>query len=316
MCARPLILAVLVLVAGACKPKDKEGEAGKAGAASKKAVTEAEKQNAYINCSNKFMSRAYQARDRYLSWADAKTGPTGKEKIVFGVYALTGDVAKDCRAKIAAVAHGPSMPDLEAAGEQLVVALEQLAPLLEEANAYYSKKGHTQDKMAKGKELHPKLMAAFEGFEKADAEMGKVLDVMEDKNLEKQLEELASRPDRSAYFHTNVIFTGKKLVRLASGVDELEQIDLPAFEAALATYAAAVDAASKAADPEIKSFASGPARGVVVQASNLVERRTKKIKWNSGDKVMINGGNPQMVDGHPAAVVRAYNDMINASNRL
>ena len=49
---------------------------------------------------------------------------------------------------------------------------------------------------------------------------------------------------------------------------------------------------------------------------HLIKRKKEKTKWTSGDKVMIDGGNPGMVEGHPAQVVRAYNDMIDASNRL
>src|SRR5262249_16465789 len=57
-------------------------------------VSEAEKTNAYIECSNRFVERAYQARDRYLSWVDAKKGPTGKESVL-GTYTLVGDVATE-----------------------------------------------------------------------------------------------------------------------------------------------------------------------------------------------------------------------------
>jgi hypothetical protein len=316
MVARRLLLVALVLSAAACKPKKQEDEKP-AEPAPPKSVSESEKSNAYIECSNRFVSRAYQSRDRYLSWVDAKKGPTGKEDIVYGVYTLVGDVKVECRDRLTAVSNGPSMPELEAAGEHLTASLETLAPLLEEANDYFSGKDYQRDAWAKGKELHPKLMAAFEAFEKADAEMGAVLDAREDASLESQLAELSKSPDPTGYVLTNVIYTGKKLVHLASGVDDIGAIDLAAFQAALETFAAAVvDCANRAKDPNVRGFATGAARAVVVQASLLVERRVKKTKWSSGDLVMINGGNPAMVDGHPAAVVSAYNDMIGASNRL
>ncbi|MCA9677921.1 MAG: DUF3829 domain-containing protein, partial [Myxococcales bacterium] len=154
-------------------------------------------------------------------------------------------------------------------------------------------------------------------------EMGVQLGAMEDKRLEQQLAELKTHPDQIPYLHTLVIFTGKKLVGMASGVDDITTIDAAAFEAALIEYANAVDGLAAYAKAhrnqggdQVIGFATGAAVGVAKQGGLLLKRIKDKRPWSSGDKVMINGGNPGMVDGHPAAVVRAYNDMINASNRL
>ena len=40
-----------------------------------------QKINPYIKCMNEQSGRAYQARERYFSWA-GKNGPTGKEAII------------------------------------------------------------------------------------------------------------------------------------------------------------------------------------------------------------------------------------------
>jgi Protein of unknown function (DUF3829) len=49
--------------------------------------TFAAKVQPYIACLNRHSERAFASRARYLSWS-AKTGPTGREKIVYGVYTL------------------------------------------------------------------------------------------------------------------------------------------------------------------------------------------------------------------------------------
>ncbi len=322
-----LLIAVVLALAPGCK-KDKAGagagdDATEKAAAKPTKVTESEKTNTYIECSNKFVSRAYEAKKRYLSWVDPKTGPTGKERGVMGTYKLNGDVAKDCRAKVDRIAAAePRMPELEAAGEALTASLEVLGPLLEDAAAYYDgKQAYKADKMKHGAELHPTLMAAFDAFTKADEQMGVQLDAIEDKNLEKQLAEMKNAPDGVPYLITNVIFTGKQLVRAISGADGLEDIDLAVVEPAYTTFeAAAVELVeytkANEVDSKIIDFARGPAPRFAFQTLDMIKRKKAKTKWTSGDKVMIDGGNPGMVEGHPAAVVRSYNDMIEASNRL
>ncbi len=323
-----LLLATLCVGPVGCKKPDKAGASdeaagGEAAPAPASKVSDAEKTNAYIGCSNRFVSRAYQARERYLSWADAKKGPTGKEKIVFGTYTLVGDLDRECRAPIDHVATAePRMPELEQAGEALVVALEALAPLLEDAVDYYGQgKAYKEDKLAHGKELHPKLMAAFEAFEAADHAMGVQLDAIEDHNLETRLASLQGQADRVPYLLTKTILTGKQLVRLVSGVDKIEAVDLAAFVPAVDAFEAVVVelvewTKSHKVDGDVTSFARGPAPKVAFSSRALIQHVTSKAKWSSGDKMMIENGNPQMAEGHPASVVEAYNGMIAASNRL
>ena len=58
-----------------------------------------EKINAYVGCINRLSSRSYDSRKRYFSWVNAKTGPTGKERIVYGTYTIY-DTA-DCKTSVA-----------------------------------------------------------------------------------------------------------------------------------------------------------------------------------------------------------------------
>jgi hypothetical protein len=323
-----LMLATLVLggaTAGCKKKMDKDDEAEATPKEPPKPteVSDAEKTNAYIECSNRFVGRAYEARDRYLSWVDAKKGPTGKEKAVFGTYTLVGDVAKECRAKIDRVAGAkPSMPELEKVGEALVASLEVLGPLLEDASEYWgSGKAYVEDKSKHGQELHPKLMAAFDAFAAADEAMGVQLGALEDASLERQMKELADNPDRVPYLIVATIASGKKVVREVSGIDGIAKVDVAALEAALVPYEAVLVELinyikTVKVEFDVSQFARDAAPKVAFQSRALIKHRKEKLKWSSGDKVLIDGGNPQMVEGHPAAVLNAYNDMIGASNSL
>ena len=53
-----------------------------------------EKLNAYVGCINRLSERSYQSRSRYFSWA-AKSGPTGRERIIYGTYTIYDTT--DCR---------------------------------------------------------------------------------------------------------------------------------------------------------------------------------------------------------------------------
>ena len=46
-----------------------------------------EKMNAYVGCINRLSERSYESRKRYFSWA-AQSGPTGKERIIYGTYTI------------------------------------------------------------------------------------------------------------------------------------------------------------------------------------------------------------------------------------
>ena len=94
-----------------------------------------EKLNAYVGCINRLSARAYDSRARYFSWA-AKSGPTGREHIIYGTYTIydTADCRKDVEK---ANALEPHDAELEAAASAYAKAASKLEPLLKEADDYY-----------------------------------------------------------------------------------------------------------------------------------------------------------------------------------
>ena len=57
---------------------------------------------------------------------------------------------------------------IEAAATAYADAVSKLEPLLKETDDYYSQENYKDDKMAKGKALHPRLVAAWDKFATAD----------------------------------------------------------------------------------------------------------------------------------------------------
>jgi hypothetical protein len=60
---------------------------------------------------------------------------------------------------------------LEAAATAYADAVSKLEPLLKETDDYYSQENYEDDKMAKGKALHPRLVAAWDACASADQKL-------------------------------------------------------------------------------------------------------------------------------------------------
>ena len=138
-----------------------------------------EKLNAYVGCINRLSERSFDSRARYFSWA-AKTGPTGKERIIYGTYTIYD--TSDCRKNVEkANALEPRDAELEAAASEYADAVSKLEPLLKEADDYYDQENYKDDKMAKGKALHPRLVAAWDAFASADQKLRSGVEIVNDK---------------------------------------------------------------------------------------------------------------------------------------
>jgi hypothetical protein len=122
-----------------------------------------EKANIYIDVA-KNTERAVDSWDRYRSWVNMKTGPTGKERYIsygmYDLYDLEG-LLKEARA---ATGRKPSVAKLDAAVAGYIDAYEALAPSMNRAAAYYDSQGYETDKMAEGKTLHETMVPLATAF--------------------------------------------------------------------------------------------------------------------------------------------------------
>ena len=150
-----------------------------------------EKLNAYVGCINRLSERSYDSRKRYFSWA-GKKGPTGKERIIYGTYTIYD--TSDCRKNVEkANALEPRDAALEAAASAYAEAVGKLEPLLKEADDYYSQENYKDDRMAKGKALHPRLVAAWDAFANADKKLRSGVEAINDKRALEKLAEIEQK---------------------------------------------------------------------------------------------------------------------------
>jgi hypothetical protein len=194
--------------------------------------------NAYVEFLNRTL-RASESLERYDSWVDMKKGPTGKEKIIYGLYSLY-DVRDEASAVTAATQKEPKTPQLDAAMQAYVETYQQLAPVIERANKYYERQDYKSDKMEAGKAFHREIAALAPTFEerrkKADA-------ALREEKVKVDLASLAAlekAEGRKSRWHVrNVMFRAEAVMDLMP-TNERPIVEMSPFKQALDEYAGAV----------------------------------------------------------------------------
>ena len=273
------------------------------------------KLNAYVGCLNRLSARAFDSRARYFSWA-AKSGPTGRERIIYGLYTIydTSDCAKNVDK---ANALEPHDAELEAAATAYATAATKLGLLLKEADDYYTQENYKDDKMAKGKALHPLLVAAWDAFASADKNLRGGVEAINDKRALEKLAAIEQSEGKQARYHVEALMIQAK--RLLRAEDQAKP-DLAAINKALADYEDMVKGAEQftgsSGGAKIGSFFMNNAKSFLVTAKALMRRLRDHVPYSSGDRMMLgNAMSGWMVEGSPPRLLRDYNQLVDAYNR-
>jgi len=281
-----------------------------------------EKLNAYVGCINRLSERSYESRSRYFSWA-GKDGPTGRERIIYGTYTIY-DTA-DCKKNVEkANALEPHDAALEAAALAYAEAVGRLEPLLKEADDYYTQqdyKDYKDDKMAKGRALHPRLVAAWDAFASADQKLRGGVDAINDKRALEKLATIEQSEGRQARYHVEALMIQAKRVLRAQ---DAGKPDLAEITQALNDFEATVKGAEQfsgsggdgKSDTKIGSLFISNAKSFLVTAKALMRRIRDHVPYSSGDKMMLgNAMSGWMVEGSPPRLMRDYNQLVESYNR-
>jgi hypothetical protein len=274
-----------------------------------------QKLNAYVGCINRLSARAYQSRSRYISWA-GNNGPTGKERIIYGTYTIY-DTA-DCKKNVEkANALEPHDAALEAAASAFAEAAGKLEPLLKEADDYYTQQDYKDDKMAKGRALHPRLVAAWNAFAAADQKLRGEVEAINDKRALEKIAAIEQSEGRKVRYYVEVLMIQAKRVLRA---EDTAKPDLAAIAQALNDYEEAVKGAEQASGAgggaKLGSFFMGNAKSYLVTAKQLMRRLRDHVPYSAGDKMMLgNAGSGRMVEGSPPRLLRDYNQLVDSYNR-
>jgi hypothetical protein len=273
----------------------------------------AEKLNAYVGCINRLSERSYDSQERYFSWVDKK-GPTGKERIIYGTYTIYD--TSDCKKNVEkANALEPRDAELEAAATAYVEAVTKLEPLLQEADDYYSQEDYKDDKMAKGREMHPRLVEAWKAFASADRTLRSHVDEINDRQSQLRIAEIEKTEGRSARYHVEALMIHAKRVMRAETED---QPDADRIVQALTEYEGIVKSAEqfsgKDGNAAIGSTFMRSAKEFLGSAKRVMRRIRDKTPYSQGDRMMLDAGGGWMVEGSPQRLVRDYNQLTAAYN--
>jgi hypothetical protein len=194
--------------------------------------------NAYVEFMNRTL-RAVDSIERYRSWVNWTKGPTGRERLIYGLYSVNDTQREEAAASVA-LDREPLIPDLDAAMRDYIAANAKVAPILNKANAYYDRADYKVDHMDGGKALHAQIVPAAEAFMAARARADALLDREKNKLDLISLAAIEQREGRKAYWNVkNVMIRAKTVVeRLPRNAHP--DFDLTGFDAALVDYGAAV----------------------------------------------------------------------------
>ena len=243
-----------------------------------------------------------------------------KPRNVLGLYTIyeTDDCAKGVSEAASAT---PNNVPLEEASAGFVKSVQTLEPLLKEADDYYEQENYKDDKFAKGKEMHGKLLAAWDDFRAADRKLRGVVQDIGDVRQTAELARVEKEEGRSAKFHMmNTFLSAKALVRAEASV-EMDKMDLAKVTELLAAYEKTVkeleDFAASPQGGRVDSFYVNTAKDVLVSAKGLMRRVRDKTGFDQGEQMMLSQpGAGWMIEGSQPRLIRDFNQLVDNYNRM
>jgi hypothetical protein len=285
-----------------------------------------EKLNSYITCINRATSSVRRSADRYGDWVDKDKGVTGTEKHVFGIFEI-GDQSACIDGVKKSADLEPDDPALEAAASEYVAALQAAMTVVDEAHKYYDEKDYEDDAFAKAKELHPKLVKAFDEFEAADKKLRDLVVVQNDGLLERELERIEKEQGQKLRWHqAKLMNVAKKLMEATDAqITETGELalDVAKFEPAFEAYEKQLDAlvaytkSNKAEADSITMFSRfvDQAEDLKKAAKEMSRRKRDGKKFEQSELERLASW-PEQVDGSPMKFGKLYDDLVQASNGL
>lgn len=293
-----------------------------------------EKLDAYIICLNTLSTPVHQTRARYFSWVDPKKGVTGNERVVLGLFDIPNETVTKCTAGLAkAKTMPPQDLKLQAAGEDFAKTVTELDALIEEVFTYYENKNFKDDKFAKGKAMHPKLVTAFQNFSKADNGLHSTLDGITKPLATRTLGRIEREEGKKFRWHRkNTLIQAREVVEAGDPVGEDDFVDFALLNAEFIQFDQALtdlqafglvhkkelDAQSNPSWPLASSNfdqftrAAEDYRKKAREYMRCLRDAPARAKTANGkvdpDKL------PPCPDGRPRDVISKYNEFIRTSN--
>ncbi len=167
--SRPFVHQWLVVALSLCVFAGASAGPASAGGGPKPDARQA-KVNVYVDLLNASSPAIRGAHKQYTGWVTSlDTGPTCKETGIRPLGSIGGVMVKKLEAAGPEIAKKPALP-VDAAVTKMVAALRGLVEPTNEAGTYYSS-AYRKDGCKRGRELHPMLVAGWQAYFDAEAEV-------------------------------------------------------------------------------------------------------------------------------------------------
>lgn len=280
-----------------------------------------DKLQTYIGCYNQLDQPAQRTISRYKSWVkNMATGPTGSEKLIYGLYPINAESIQECQLSFAEVgAIKPALEALDTAARGYIDSLGALLQVVAPAHSYYDRENYKDDQFAKGKELHAGLVKSMQDFQQASELFSTQIELENDKLLAAELARIEKTQGRKlAYWHRALMNEAKQLIAIIGDEDfsvEAATTRMNAFEA-VADSAMAYGKTNQDEAPMTWFTIEQSAENFRKAAKERVRRLRDKTPYSDGEKMMLKPGSAWMVDGSTEKAIKAYNSLVESSNDL
>ena len=302
---RSCVAAALLCVAGfGCKKA--QGSEDKAGAGP--AAAGGPQLGLYVPCFNEVEHRVHDSWKSYAEWVDPKVGPTGKEKTIDGIRQLDDYQTGKCLENIAQALAGGGTGTLVEPTKAYQTALTALRPIIKETKEYYEHKDYKDDGFAKGKELHAKLIPAFEAWDAANVAMRTTWDGQHRAQRAQDLASLEKRLGRKSeeFVSAQVMNKAEELIETVTSSK-----DAQVLQTSIAAFQTAFD--------EMNGF-FGPALTASTDTDRYIFKQSADellIQTKEAARVLKAGKPlPAEGDGSEAKLMEEYNDLVERSNSI
>jgi hypothetical protein len=265
------------------------------------------KSNAIIGLMNRTL-RISEAWERYISWVNVRTSPTGRERYIdYGIYEVY-DTTRELAAARGAAEAQPAVPDLDAIVKRYATAVEVVSPIINQMSGYYERKDYRADRMAEGKELHAKLLPAIETFILERRALEAAMRPFKAMIDQRELARIEATEGKAARWHTKtILMTGASVIELLPSQAK-PMVDMPRFDAALAEFAGA----TRALDTWMRAN-PGQSVSVASHAGSLVgdlRDLQEKLQRAKGDFRVVVRRDPMMGAMGLTMLISKYNMMV------
>ncbi|MDR1888316.1 MAG: YiiG family protein [Zoogloeaceae bacterium] len=281
----------------------------------------AEKLNAYVACYNQLNRSAHDSIDRYADWVkDMELGPSGNEKVIYGLYSLNTDKAAECQKAFAQAAkQKPSLEQLDTAAKNYAEALVNLGTAVMDIYPYYDREDYKDDNFAKGKAAHPGLVKNMRTFIDASTNFSQRLDEENTKVQAALLARIEKTEGRKInYWNMSMMLQAKQVVDIMSNEDfpiDAAATRLESFEK-VADETSAYARANKEELPILWSQLEKAAEDFRKAAKERLRRVRDKVPYTRGEQMNLSGSSSWMVNGSEGRLIWAYNGLVDGSNRI